>query len=699
MNKGLNIQITESDVGFDEYAFKKRFSIDKNAHKKVLIVGSKSYVGNSFSNYVSSVYPNIETVTISLRDDNWKNISFAGYDSVFHVVGIAHADVRKLSEKDQQRYYDINTSLAIETAKKAKNDGVKQFVFMSSMIVYGDSIFGKKDAIDEKTLPSPCNFYGDSKWQADIGIRKLSDENFKVAVIRSPMIYGKGSKNNYSSLVRISKKTPMIPDINNCRSMIFVEDFCEFISQIVLSGEGGIYFPQNSEYVKTSDMVSIIGKIIGKPVKLVKIFNHAVCVASKCPGRIGSLVNKAFGNSFYSQVLSTYDGIDYQRHTLEESIAISEGGGSVKRSNNKVLILVNHDITVYSFRLEIVQRLLKEGYEVHISSPFGEYIGELIKIGAKCHEITINRHGMNPFDEIKILSIYRKLIKEIKPAIILTYTIKCNAYGGIAARMAKIPYVPNITGLGTTITGSKAMEKLILQLCRIGFKKAQVVFFQNESNKDFMLERKVLKTDYKVLPGSGVNLEKHCLEEYPDEENGLVFSTIGRIMKDKGADELLEAVKIIKQKHPECKFRVIGFFDDDYEDKVRNAANEGLIEYIEQQKNIHPWIKESHAIIHPSYHEGMSNVLLEAAATGRPIIASDIPGCRETFDEGVSGIGFEPQSSTSLVEAIEKFISIPNEEKRRMGLAGRKKMEEEFNREIVVDYYLNEVKRAAQNEK
>lgn len=359
----------------------------------------------------------------------------------------------------------------------------------------------------------------------------------------------------------------------------------------------------------------------------------------------------------------------------------------------KVLILVNHDVVIYNFRLELVERLLADGYEVHISSPYGERIDDLIARGAKYHEISIDRHGMNPVKDLSVLREYRKLMSSIRPAAVFSYTVKPNVYGGIAAGQYHIPFIATVTGLGISVGNGGIKGQVVLCLYRLGLRHAQMVCFQNRENMEFMLKYGVVKGPYCLLPGSGVNLVQHCPEPYPKDRDGLVFTTIGRIMKDKGTDELLQAAKTVKKKYPEVKFRLIGFFDDDYEKAIREAVRAGTVEYIRQQKDIHPFIAESHAIIHPSYHEGMSNVLLEAAATGRPVLASDIPGCRETFDEGTSGLGFLPRDIGSLVQAIERFIQLPYEKKVQMGQSGRRKMEQEFDRRIVVEKYMEEIKR------
>lgn len=370
-----------------------------------------------------------------------------------------------------------------------------------------------------------------------------------------------------------------------------------------------------------------------------------------------------------------------------------------KNKKRLVLILVNHEVVIYNFRLELVERLLTDGFEVHISSPYGERLEELKSFGAVCHDIVIDRHGVNPKNEIHIFTEYWKLMKCIRPDVVLTYTIKPNIYGGIAARIANMPYVVTITGLGTAFNRGWMKKIFVLFLYRIALYGAQKVFFQNEENKNLMAANHAVSCLYEILPGSGVNLRTHCYEPYPEDTDEMIFITAGRIMKDKGIDELLEAARIVKKHYPKVKFWLIGFFDEDYEIRIQAAVKEGFIEYIGQQKDIHRWIKAAHAVIHPSYHEGMSNVLLEAAAAGRPVIASDISGCREAFDEKISGLAFQVKNSMDLVRAVEEFIRMPYEQKIVMGKEGRRKMEREFDRRIVVAKYMEEIEKIHKTEK
>lgn len=305
----------------DNYGYKKTFHIDKNVTRKVLVTGAGSYIGESFASYATQYYPSLQIDTVDMIDGSWRKLDFRGYDSVFHVAGIAHVDVAGADEKTRSRYYSINRDLAVEVAERARKDGVRQFVFMSSMIIYGDSApLGKRKVIDENTVPAPENFYGDSKWQADKKIRELENTAFHTAILRPPMIYGKGSKGNYPELEKLAKKLPVFPDIKNSRSMLYIDNLCEFLCLLILSGEGGIYFPQNRDYIRTSQMVRMIAAASGHPIWITKLFNPLVALAGHVPGKISGLANKAFGNMVYSKQISQYQGMDYQRFTMKESI-------------------------------------------------------------------------------------------------------------------------------------------------------------------------------------------------------------------------------------------------------------------------------------------------------------------------------------------------------------------------------------------
>lgn len=292
--------------------------------KKVLITGANSYIGTSFEKWIKENGVAIDTDTLDMIGDSWKTYDFSGYDSVFHVAGIAHADVGKVSEEQKMMYYKINAELTAECAMKAKSQGVNQFVFMSSIIVYGESAgIGKTRVITKETPLTPSNFYGDSKVKAEEALKPLADDDFKVVILRPPMIYGKGSKGNYPLLAKMAKKLPVFPDVDNQRSMLYIGNLCKFVSLMIENGEDGIFYPQNADYVRTSDMVQHIAAVRGKKMCMVKIFNPVLKGFGKLGGKVGSLINKAFGNLVYEQGMSVYK-MDYQIYNLNDSIHFTE---------------------------------------------------------------------------------------------------------------------------------------------------------------------------------------------------------------------------------------------------------------------------------------------------------------------------------------------------------------------------------------
>lgn len=299
--------------------------MDNLQKKRVLITGANSFIGTSFENWAIKHYPaQLSISTLDMINPEWHKFDFSSFDSVFHVAGIAHADTGNVSEEIKAKYYAVNTDLSIETCRKAKKDGVKQFVFMSSAIIYGESApYGKIKRINKGTQPAPANFYGDSKWQADKGVRAEAADGFNVAVIRPPMIYGKNSKGNYPLLSKLAKILPVFPDVKNERSMLYIDNLCEFLCQLIMRGDGGIYWPQNTEYVSTSSMVRRISKEHGHKIWVSSLFNFPVWLCSKMPGKIGRLANKAFGSMSYEKKLSQC-GFNYNVCDFSASIEHTE---------------------------------------------------------------------------------------------------------------------------------------------------------------------------------------------------------------------------------------------------------------------------------------------------------------------------------------------------------------------------------------
>ncbi|MDV4934557.1 NAD-dependent epimerase/dehydratase family protein [Enterococcus faecium] len=273
--------------------------------KKILITGANSYIGTSFKKWMTQFQDEYQIDTLSVRGDVWREHDFSEYDTVFHVAGIAHADVSKVSEETKQLYYAVNRDLAIETAKRYKQDlsGKNgQFIYMSSIIIYGEETnINKKRVITPDTKPNPSNFYGDSKLQAEIGLQPLDDDTFHVAILRPPMIYGPGSKGNYQQLVKLANKLPIFPDVKNERSMLHIDKLSEFVKERIDAQDSGVFFPQNDQYVRTSHMVRDIAQANGKKIYLFSYMNWAIRLLGYVPGKIGRLTNKAFGNLVYEK--------------------------------------------------------------------------------------------------------------------------------------------------------------------------------------------------------------------------------------------------------------------------------------------------------------------------------------------------------------------------------------------------------------
>lgn len=292
--------------------------------KKVLITGANSYIGTSFEEWTEQNCPDIHVETQDMMGDAWREKDFSSYDAIFHVAGIAHADVGKVSEEQKAMYYKVNTELTAECAQKAKAEGVKQFIFMSSIIVYGESApIGKKKVITRDTPLNPANFYGDSKVKAEQALQELENENFKVVILRPPMIYGKGSKGNYPLLAKMAKKLPVFPKVENERSMLYIGNLCKFISLMIEYEETGIFYPQNADYVSTSEMVREIATTHQRQIHITGLFNPCLKLLGRLGGRIGGLVNKAFGSIVYEKSLSEY-AEGYQMYTFERSIQLTE---------------------------------------------------------------------------------------------------------------------------------------------------------------------------------------------------------------------------------------------------------------------------------------------------------------------------------------------------------------------------------------
>lgn len=361
----------------------------------------------------------------------------------------------------------------------------------------------------------------------------------------------------------------------------------------------------------------------------------------------------------------------------------------------KVLFLINNFSGLLSFRKEVVSAISAAGNEVLISGPMSDSALVLKDLGVKLIDTPFNRKGTNPLKDMLLIRSYIKLLRREKPDIVLTYTIKPNLYGGIACRICGISQVANITGLGSAVENPGWLQIITITMYKWCMKKTRTVFFQNRANLSFCLQHKMVKEKCtRLIPGSGVNLQHHYYQEYPSSNEPFRFIFISRLMREKGVEEYLKAAIEIKKRYPNTEFHILGAPEENYITYIEQLQREGIIIYHGMQPDVRTYIGKAHCTIHPSFYpEGMSNVLLESCAAGRPIITTNRPGCKEIVDDGINGFVVEQRNSNDLIEKIETFINIPYERKREMGIASRRKVEKEFDRNIVVKAYLDEIER------
>lgn len=372
-------------------------------------------------------------------------------------------------------------------------------------------------------------------------------------------------------------------------------------------------------------------------------------------------------------------------------------------SKEKILILANNDIGLYKFRKELIQELLCPGSvvdgrsgedaEVYIALPNGEFVHPLEQMGCHFIETPIDRRGMNPLKDLHLFRRYQRIIREVRPNRVITYTIKPNIYGGIACRLKKVPYYVNITGLGTAFQNRGLLQTLVTKLYRVALKKAKKVFFENVENQEVLEEKKIVKKNQGVLlNGAGVNLEEYSYTEYPKEDKLVRFLFIGRVMREKGIDELFRAMELLREDNCAVHLDVVGPCEEDYVPIMEKKEQEGWLTYHGYQKDVKPFIAACHCFVLPSWHEGMANTNLECASMGRAVITTNIHGCLEAVEDGVSGYLCEKQNADGLYQVMKRFTELSYDERKTVGLAGRKRMEDCFDKKKVVQKTLEKLK-------
>jgi galacturonosyltransferase len=351
----------------------------------------------------------------------------------------------------------------------------------------------------------------------------------------------------------------------------------------------------------------------------------------------------------------------------------------------RILILANNDVGLFQFRVDLIKSLLEKN-KVTIALPYGARVDDLVGLGCDFIDTPLERRGMNPIKDYSLFRQYKKIIADVKPDLVITYTIKPNIYGGIAAKKKKVPYAVNITGLGTAFQIDNIIKKIVVKLYKIALSKAKIIFFENSGNREVFLVNNIIGIDRtKVLNGAGVDIEKYHPLPYPKERDKVTFLFVGRVMKEKGIDELLSATEKLVKSGQQCHLDIVGWCEEEYEDRLSKFESEGWLTYRGFQTDVRPFIEICHCFVLPSWHEGMANTNLESAASCRPVITTNIHGCLEAVEDNVSGYLVEKKNADSLYEAMKRFLDLSDDVKEQMGLAGRRRMEEIFDKKKVVE--------------
>ncbi len=356
----------------------------------------------------------------------------------------------------------------------------------------------------------------------------------------------------------------------------------------------------------------------------------------------------------------------------------------------RLLILANAESTVYCFRRELIEKLVKDGYEVFVSFPCEKYAKVIEATGCTVIDTKVNKKGRNPFEELSLIAEYKNIIKTVKPDLVVTYTIKPNIYGGLAARKLNVKYINTVTGLGVVFMKNSSLNLYVRHLLKKALKKSSCVFFENEYNLKLLTDSGICKAPTVLTSGTGVNLELYKFEDMTDSDK-VGFVVVSHLLKDKGYDEIFEVVKRIKDKYGDkVHFDIVGRMpNNSYKKQIDELVDNGYIVYHGEirQEEVRLILKNGQCLIHASHHEGLSNAVMEACATGRPAIVTDIPGCREAVDDNVNGYLFEKCNASELYECVDRFINLPFDARKKMGIAARRKVEREFDRNSVIETY------------
>lgn len=725
-----------------QIGFSKPINVDKTVVRKVLITGAGSYIGESFRSYAETHYTdNFKIDAVDMLDPNWRDTDFSQYDIVYHVAGIAHADVGSVDEATKEKYYAVNTDLAVEVCRIAKEAGVKEFIFMSSMIVYGESAgYGEKKVINRTTVPNPANFYGDSKLQADVAVRDFADANFNVIVLRPPMIYGRGGKGNYPMLAKLARKLPVFPDVDNERSMLYIENLCEFLCKIMLvecPDQAVVLIPQNGELTKTSEMVQEIAKVNGKKIRLLKMMKPAVVLGGKVPGKVGGLVNKAFGNMVYAKNVSQYEGIHYQRINLKNSIQRTEENepmnleDHITPSKKKHILVVSQYFYPETFRInDMCHEWVKRGYRVTVITGIPNYpMGKTFEgygLKKKRHEIwngiEIIRIPLIPrgtssigmvmnYASFMVSGILAGKFKDVKADLVFSFEVSpmTQVLTGISfAKRLSVPHYLYVQDLWpenvVTVTGisNPVVIKPIDRMVDYIYKNSDEIFTTSPSFVDAICNRKAKVDRNKVhyWPQYAEDFYKPCeknvVPEIPNDGSFKVIFT-GNIGTAQGLQILPATATLLKDEN--VKFVMVGDgrYLEEFNCEVHSRGVEDKFVMIPRQpaERIPELLAACDAAFLSFQNDELWTMTIPAKlqsymACGMPVIASAAGETQRIIDEAGCGICSPIGDEKALAEGIRNLMQIELSKMRRNSKSYCKL---HFNKEILMDQmelYLSE---------
>ena len=670
--------------------------------KKVLILGASSYIGNSFQKYMEENYPGeFEIARVSLRNDAWKEADWSEYDCVLNVTAKVHITNERFTDAEIKEYDDINCSLACKTAEKALNEDVEQYIFLSTMSIYGLGDSKKPVVIDENTKPDPQNPYGKSKWKAEIELNKMfqkvgNGQKTRLVIIRPPMVYGDGCKGNYQTLVKLSKMCPVFPDYQNNRSMLFVDNLSEFMTQTIQHQTEGVFFPQDREYVKTVDMVTTLASSNGRKVRKCKILNPFVNIGKCMPGKIGRMVRKAFGTLVYDSKLSRVDLFDYQKYGMKDGILM----GHKKR----VLMLAHVSSMIDLFNMRNIEMLQKMGYEVHVAANFKvgnvssaqrieEFKKELEQKKIKWFQIDFERNVMKINADLKAYRQVKSLEEEWHYDLLHCHTPIGGVIGRVIGHQFGVYTIYTAHGFHFYEGAPKKNWLLFYPVEKFLSRYTDKLLVINR--EDYVLAKKKFHMKELVyIPGVGVNtniqkipkqIKKEKREELQIPQNAFMITCAAEFSANKNQKTVIEAIEKLNNKNIYYVMCGIGEKKQELEEYVIEHNLQKNIRFAGFREDIHEILQTSDCFVLSSFREGLSVALMEAMAVGLPVVCGKIRGNVDLIEDGVGGYLVEPGEEQEYRNVFMKLFEMKQKEPQKLAKMGQENCDKikQFSEEAV----------------